>query len=181
MHPRTQELLDYLERQRAAFREAFDAVPAALRDRPPAPGKWSVAACVEHIAIVEQLVAKRLTTHVDTARAAGLGAETSTDPILPQLNVSWVLNRDTKVNAPEPIHPTGLSADAAVAALEQSNIVLRDAVKACDGVALGGVSWMHPMFGPLTAYQWLAFHGAHEARHAVQIREIAEALATTRQ
>jgi hypothetical protein len=38
------------------------------------------------------------------------------------------------------------------------------------------VSWPHPRFGPLTGYQWIAFSGAHEARHAAQIREIAEQL-----
>jgi hypothetical protein len=178
MHPRTRELLDYLDRQRADLRAAFDAVPPALRDRAPVPGRWSTAACIEHLAIVGQLVAHRLTTNVASARAAGLGRETSTDPILPQVNVSRVLNRNTKVNAPDPIQPTGLSADAAWTAIEKSGAALSDAVAAADGLALDGVSWPHPLFGPLTAYQWIAFHGAHEARHAAQIREIAETLAT---
>jgi DinB family protein len=177
MHPRTRELLDYLAQQRAVLRAAFDAVPPALRDYAPAPGKWSAAACVEHLAITGQLVAARLAKNVGDARSAGLGQETSTDPILPQVNVAMVLNRDTKLNAPDPIQPTGLSADAAWAAIERADAALRDEVKASDGLALGGVSWPHPRFGPLTAYQWIAFHGAHEARHAAQIREIAETLA----
>jgi hypothetical protein len=177
MHPRTHELLDYLGRQRADLRAAFEAVPPSLRDRAPAPGSWSTAAVIEHLAMVGQLVAQRLTTNVASAHP---GPEAATDPILPQVNVSRVLNRDTKVNAPDLIQPTGLKADAAWAAIEKSGATLIDALKATDGLALGGVSWPHPMFGPLTAYQWIAFHGAHEARHAAQIREIAEALATTR-
>lgn len=180
MHPRTRELLDYLEKQRAVLRAAFDAVPPLLRDRAPAPGKWSAAACVEHLAIVGNLIASRLTAHVARARTAGLGPETSTDPILPQVNVSMVLNRDTKVTAPDPIQPTGLGADAAWAAVEKSGSTLHDAITAADGLALGGVSWPHPLFGPLTAYQWIAFHGAHEARHAAQIRKIAETLPAAR-
>ncbi len=179
MHERTRELLDYLERQRAVLRATFEAVPPELRNQAPAPGRWSAAGCVEHLSIVERLIAGRLTKNVADARAAGLGAETSADPILPQLNVSWVLNRETKVNAPDRIQPTGLSADAAWAAIEISRGVMGDAVVACDGLALGDVSWPHPLFGPLTAYQWIAFHGAHEARHAAQIHEIAATLVTT--
>ena len=34
----------------------------------------------------------------------------------------------------------------------------------------------HPVFGALDMYQWLLFVGAHEGRHADQIREIGEAL-----
>jgi hypothetical protein len=179
MHGRTRELLDYLERQRAVLRATFEAVPPALRNQAPAPGQWSAAGCIEHLAIVERLVAGRLTKNVAEARAAGLGAELSTDPILPQLNVSSVLNRGTRVNAPDPIQPTGLGADAAWAAIVVSRGVMRDAVVACDGLALGNVSWPHPLLGPLTAYQWIAFHGAHEVRHASQIREIAATLVTT--
>lgn len=180
MHPRTRELLDYLDQQRALLRAAFDAVPPSLRDRAPAPGQWSTAACVEHLSIVGQLVAMRLARHVAEGRAAGLGPETNTDPILPQVNVSMVLDRGTKLNAPDPIQPTGLSADTAWAAIERAGSALRDAVTAADGLALGSVSWPHPRFGPLTAYQWIAFNGAHEARHAAQIREIAETFAAAR-
>jgi hypothetical protein len=35
----------------------------------------------------------------------------------------------------------------------------------------------HPALGVLDGYQWLAFVGTHELRHANQIREIGEALA----
>jgi hypothetical protein len=38
------------------------------------------------------------------------------------------------------------------------------------------VSMPHSVFGPSSAYHWFAFVGAHEARHAAQIREIAGAL-----
>jgi hypothetical protein len=35
----------------------------------------------------------------------------------------------------------------------------------------------HPALGDQNLYQWIAFVGAHESRHAAQIREIAAALA----
>jgi hypothetical protein len=46
-------------------------------------------------------------------------------------------------------------------------------LNASDRLALGTLSMPHPLFGPLSAYHWLAFVGGHEARHAAQIREIA--------
>ncbi len=179
MHPRTRELLDYLDRERAGLRAAFDSVPSGLATRQPAAGRWSATQCVEHLAIVGQLLASRFASNVADARARGLAVETDRSPILPQVNVAMVLDRGTRLNAPDPIQPTGaLDADAAWAALERAGAALRDAVVAADGLALGEVSWPHPRFGPLNGYQWVAFSGAHQARHAAQIREIAEQLAT---
>ncbi|HEV7705547.1 MAG TPA: hypothetical protein VGO46_14720 [Gemmatimonadaceae bacterium] len=43
LHPRIQELIDYLVMQRRGVHDAVAAVPAALRDRAPGEGKWSVA------------------------------------------------------------------------------------------------------------------------------------------
>jgi hypothetical protein len=106
MHPRTRELLDYLDQQRAGLRAAYS----------------------------------------------------------------------TLTDLADLIQPTGLRADAAWAAIERAGTALREAVTAADGLALGGVSWPHPRFGPLTAYHWIALCGAHEARHAAQICEIADTL-----
>src|SRR6266850_7286303 len=178
MHPRTQELLEYLDAQRAALRAAFDAVPPDVRNRPPAPGRWSVAAVIEHLAIVDGRIAKLIAKRVAEAREAGIGPETSTDPILPAIDTARVLNRATRVAAPEMVRPTGLvDADAAWAALERSTAAVRQAMAEADGLALCDVMHPHPLFGPLSLYYWIAFVGAHEARHAAQIRECLEAQA----
>ena len=176
MHPRTEELLAYLDKERAALRTAFDSIPAALAERAPAPDSWSATQCIEHLAIVGELIAMRINKHVGDAKANGLARESEVDPILPRTNVDMVLDRKTRLTAPDPIQPTGVSAAAAWAAIEHAGASMREAVKAADGYALGAVSWPHPRFGPLTGYQWIAFSGAHEARHAAQIREIAEQL-----
>src|SRR5947209_6163845 len=171
MHPRTNELLTYLETQRAALRDAFHAVPAARRDSKPAPGRWSAANIVEHLAIVEGRIAGRFAGLIAEARANGHAAEASTDPILPTIDMSRVLDRSGRLNAPDPIQPTGLAADAAWNALEQSRAALRDTIHAGDGLALGTITSPHPVFGPLPLYQWYAFLGAHEARHTAQLME----------
>jgi hypothetical protein len=157
------------------LRAAFDAVPAAARDRPPAPGLWSATAIVEHLAIVGERIAQRLSKGISEARANGLGLETSTDPILPTLNIARTLDRSTRFTAPGVLTPTGLDGDAAWAALERATVQVRAAVAAGDGLALEKAGWPHPVFGPLSLYEWIAFIGAHEARHAAQMRETAGA------
>jgi len=162
----------YLEDQRAVLREAFDAVPVALRDRQPAPDRWSAAGIVEHVAIVEARVAAALAEKIASARAEGAPPERSADPILATIDTRIVLNRSTRVTAPGTVVQAGLPAHAAWAALERAGAAVREALVAGDGVALGTVMHPHPLFGPLSAYHWFAFIAAHEARHAAQIREI---------
>ena len=72
MHPRIRELLEYLDVQRALLTAAFDAVPAGARDRRPAPGEWSAAGVIEHLAIVEQRVAGFTSTLIAAAKTDGV-------------------------------------------------------------------------------------------------------------
>jgi hypothetical protein len=172
MHPRVRELLDYLDSQRAVLREAFESVPPDLRDRTPAPGRWSAAGVVEHLATLEQRIAAMFAAKIAAARADGLAQETSTDPILPTIDMAPVLDRTTRVETPATGVPSGLPADEAWAALERAGAAVRDALRSGDGLALGALTHPHPLFGPLTLYYWFGFIAAHEARHAAQIREM---------
>jgi hypothetical protein len=128
---------------------------------------------VEHLAIVNERIARLLVKGIDEARASGLGPETSTDPILPTLNLGRALDRTKRFTAPDFVRPTGLNGDAAWAALEGATLKVRAAVAAGDGLALEKVGWPHPVFGQLSLYEWIGSVGAHEARHAAQIREMA--------
>jgi hypothetical protein len=171
MHPRTRELLEFLEAERRILCAAVESVAPARREQLPAPGRWSAAGVVEHLAIVEARVSARLAPVVERARASGGPHEMSTDPILPTLFIRGILDRTTRVHAPELAHPTGLGFDAAWAALETSGRSVRALLGDADGLALAEMSAPHPLLGPLTFYQWFGFLGAHEARHAAQIRE----------
>jgi hypothetical protein len=176
MHPRTQELLTYLDEQRAVLKSAFESVPVNLRDQRTAPDRWSSINVVEHLAIVEARVAKLLSERIEEARAIGLSAESSSEPILPTIDLSAVRDRTVRVKAPETAIPTGLDAVAAWTALDEATVKMRGMIAAGDGLALSSVTHPHPRFGPLSVYQWIVFMGAHEARHAAQIREDAQIL-----
>lgn len=176
MHPRFEELLDYLDRQREILRATLDAVPIADRERQPSPDRWSPAGIVEHLAIVERRIAFALSQRVTAARAAAMadGAaldETSTDPILPTMDLTRVTVRSAKTNAPSASHPTGMSAADAWSALERAGEEVRDVLRKADGMALGSITHQHPALGPLNLYEWFAFVGSHETRHAAQIRD----------
>ncbi len=176
MHPRSTELLNYFEEQRRGFAAAFLAVPASLRAQAPAPDRWSPAAIVEHVSIAEFRIVAALTKLLEQARADGLGSETSTDPFLPSFDASRTLDRSRKLLSSS-MGPSGLDADAAWEAVERSGNAVRAFIRAADGLAIGKLSMPHPFFGPMSGYEWLSFIAAHEARHAEQIRETAEALA----
>ena len=170
MHSITRELLAYLDEQRSVLRSAFESVPPELRNRPPAPERWSAANIVEHLAIVEARIATLLSERIEEARA-GLSAETNTDPILPTIDYKRMYDRSNRVKAPEFVLPTGLDPASAWSALENAGSMMRAMLVANDGLALSSVTHPHPRFGVLSVYQWVAFLGAHEVRHAEQIRE----------
>jgi hypothetical protein len=177
MHPRIQELHDHLAHYRAELRAAVDSVPAALRERRPAPERWSVAGVLEHLAIVEGRVTENFTRQVAAARATGLGPDIATTPVVPTLDMAFVLDRTNRIVASEAARPRGASdARTAWAALEASRERLHAALADADGLALGQISAMHPVLGELNLYQMIAFVGAHEGRHAAQVREIGAAL-----
>ena len=176
MHARIAELLAYFDSQRAHLRAVVDAVPQNVRDRRPSDGAWSVANVLEHVAIVDERIATLLASTIEKARTDGLAAESSSEPILPTLGVQQLANREVKRAAPEILHPSGLDAEAAWTAFERGHAVLRDVVRSGDGLALGTITRKHPLFGELSLYHWIAFAGAHEARHAAQIEAIAASL-----
>jgi hypothetical protein len=178
MHPRIRELLDYVDAQRRVLATAVDEVPAPLHGINPEPARWSVAQVLDHLAIVETRVAQVIALRVGAARQEGVPEEREMGSVVAALDLARLLDRSRKFIAPEAIRPRrGVATDEAWAALERSRAVFREAVLAGDGLALGTVTHPHPAFGPLTLYEWIAFVGGHEARHADQIREIGRAFA----
>ena len=88
------------------------------------------------------------------------------------------LDRTNRLIAPARAMPTrATDLETAVAALDAERMQLIAAMRAGDGLALGSIEWPHPAIGVLNIYQWLVFLGAHEGRHAAQLREIATAFA----
>ena len=167
-------LCDSLEADRATLLAAVQRVPAPLRSRKPAPDRWSVANVLEHLAIVESRALVLARGLIETAPPLGGNGCDAPTPI----NRAMLQDRSARVQAPGPIQPKGtLSADEALAALERSRAELMTVIAAAEGRDLRQVSRPHPVLGILDGYQWLGSIGGHEERHALQILEIADAIA----
>jgi len=174
MHPRIDELFAGLERDRAVLVAAVEVVPLPLRDQRLVPDRWSAAEILEHLWIVETGVARLLTTKIAQGRAAGLVEEGDASPLPQSKRLAMIRERAERLAAPDRVVPrTGLTFADAWTALARSREALRTAALTGDGLALGTITHPHPFAGPFNLYQWIAFVGAHEVRHATQIREIA--------
>jgi hypothetical protein len=168
--------LALLDAERTALLAAVERVAAPDRDRRPSPGSWSVAEILEHLATVEQSVAKLIATR---------GREPVPEhgePAVPldEARVARLRGRTRRIDVPDRMRPTGtMNAAAAVQALSASRAALLDAVGHADPVALAQRSYVHAIVGRIVLRDWIAFVAHHEARHAEQIDEIAAALSRT--
>jgi uncharacterized damage-inducible protein DinB len=178
MHPRIREVMDYLGDRRIELRRAVGDVPVALRNRRPAPERWSVVEVLEHVALVEERIVQLFTAQLADARAKGLGPERDSSPVLPTFNTSQLADRTRRLVATEAAQPRGaVDVGWAWERLERAREATHDALRSADGLALAEVVAPNPVLGALNLYQWILFIGGHEARHTGQIREIGAALA----
>jgi hypothetical protein len=170
MHPRISELLDYVEKQTATLRDAYESVPLEQRGVRVTPDRWSPAEVIDHLAMVERRLTLRLAALVEQART--LPPETETASTLTSQNTTRVLDRTgrfvtSEASEPRNTDPTRVWDD--LMAARQGVVAV---VHSGDGLALGAVSAPHPALGVFSGYDWIAFVGSHAARHADQIREM---------
>jgi hypothetical protein len=169
MHPRISELLDYIDRQAATLEAAYAAIPVERRMVRPTPERWSPAEVVHHVSIVERRLVKRIEALAEQARAFPPERETSS--VFTIVDTNPVEIRDRRIKTSELGEPRDTDASRVWSDFETTRRELRDAIRSADGLAMNEVSAPHPALGPLTGYGWIAFAGAHAARHAAQIEE----------
>lgn len=135
----------------------------------PAPGRWTVAECLEHIVTVERrvlgLIQKTLETGPDSSKRsvfAGKDREMAAD----------VAGRVTRFQAPEMLVPTGkLSDDQFLTEFEAARRQTHDFAARTDA-DLRRHFYKHPAFGDLDLYQWSLLIAAHCDRHRAQSEEV---------
>lgn len=169
MHPRTTELLQYIDDQTAELRAAFESVPEERRAVRRAPDRWSPAEVVHHIVIVERRIAPLLRALVEQARA--IGPEPDESSVLAIIEPARFVERTRRIQTGDAAKPRDTNVATVWTEFDEARRELRSVIVSGDGLALGEVSAPHPAAGPLSGYGWIAFVGAHAARHAAQIRE----------
>ncbi|MGH9689808.1 MAG: DinB family protein [Candidatus Acidiferrales bacterium] len=132
----------------------------------PAPDRWSIEDCVEHLALAEAGILKRIRedyTPSDRAERPERQAE------LRQFGAS----RASKRQAPERVRPTGQFGSLAKA-LDQFAANREQTIAylgACQNDLHAGTV-VHPTLGPMTCHEYVVFMTGHTLRHLDQIREI---------
>jgi len=135
----------------------------------PAPGRWTVAECVEHIAIVEERVLgsiqKTLEAGPDSSKRSAMEGKDDT-------LVANVAGRATQIQAPEVLTPTGRWPDEQLLKeFEAARHQTRD-FAASTTADLRRHFYKHPVIGELDLYQWLLLIAAHCDRHRAQSEEV---------
>jgi uncharacterized damage-inducible protein DinB len=163
------------ERQRAAayldetrhnmLRVAKNLSPMQLQYK-AAPDRWSVAECLEHIAMVETVVLANIRNTIK--EAPGSPQPNSSDEAL----VSRVTDRSGRSQAPERFVPTGkIPCDQLLGEFEAARKRLSEFVTTTE-VPLRQFAFPHPRFGQVDCYQWVLLAAGHGERHRKQMEEV---------
>lgn len=136
----------------------------------PAPERWSIADCLEHVTAVEErvlgLIHKQLEGPGDPERRAL--TEGKEDVIRRSMP-----NRSNKIVAPEPVRPSGRWPEPAELVARYTATRERTVAFVKETTAdLRGRGWSHIAFGELDCYQWLVAISHHGDRHAAQMEEV---------
>ena len=163
-----EELIQSLQQTRDAFLAGVSGISDVQGKFKPAPDRWSIEECAEHVALVELGMMARLTQeatpsdHVERperqAELARLGRD-----------------RSGKRNAPERARPTGRFGSLSNA-LQQFSAnrdktiaYLRDC-----GEDLHARTVVHPI-GAMTCHELVVLMSNHTLRHLEQVREVQSA------
>jgi hypothetical protein len=161
---------------RARLRARLDHLSSSEENARSSPDAWSVKEIAEHLAIIEERLSKLFPVMVTKAEAGGLQRRPG-EPFHPVSVESMVeRSRREKYTAPDEVRPTGAGSVAdSINRLNRSRETIQALRPRLEALDLTNVTYPHPVFGQLSAYQWLIFLGAHEDRH---LRQIESAMAS---
>ena len=163
-------LLADLENGRRALLDVLSGVTEEVASRSPAPGKWSVLECVEHLAIAEDYLFSQIAA---SCYSDGPAIDRKREALI----LSRGLDRTRTVQSPEGGRPTGrfatlreavqhflASRERTVRFVENSSEDLRSKLTS------------HPIIGTVNCHENLLMMAVHPHRHSKQIEEIKTAL-----
>jgi len=135
----------------------------------PAPDRWTVAECLEHISLVEARVLgaiqKTLEAGPDPSKRSAL--EGKDDAIIP-----GAVARITRFKAPEHVLPTGRCPDDQLLKEFEGTRQQTRSFAASTTADLRHHFYKHPALGDLDLYQWMLLIAGHCDRHRVQSEEV---------
>jgi len=162
--------LDHLAASRERVLRAVEGLTAEQRGFQPAEDRWSVAGCVEHIILVEDLVFRNMQAVLRSAPQPEKQAEVRPKD---RAVLEKVPLRERRVMGPAAVHPKNRWPDFEEL-LRQFEITRDRSVSFATATEadLRSHFFPHPILGDLDCYQWLLFMGTHAERHVRQLEEV---------
>ena len=163
-----------LEGSKKAFLDATKGLSPAQWNFKPAPDRWSVAECSEHIALSEGFIFGLVSEKIMKAPASPDKRDAAKGK--DELIVKMMQDRTHKATAPEPIDPSkhgAMASDDSVKLFLDSRAHTIDYVKTTQE-DLRDHLFDHPVpaIGTLDGYQWIMLISGHTRRHTLQILEV---------
>lgn len=162
--------IDHLKETQSELMKSVKGLSEAQLNFKPTPESWSIAECVEHLAISEStifgLVAKSLEAEADAAKKSELKFD---DAGL----VNMISDRSFKVKTQKPFEPTG-KFGSYKGSLDSFKSQRKSNMKYVKSTKddLRNHYFEFP-FGLVDSYQIIRFMSGHTTRHTKQISEIA--------
>lgn len=163
------DIFEYLEETKETLEESVKGLSDEQMTFKPAPDRWSVAECVEHIIIVENALNSMLQEKLNGPEDEDAQSQVAmgNDEVMAFIN-----DRSSKVKTSPDFVPTGkfTSADEALEAFDDQREDIVDQLKDSD-VDMRNYILEMP-FGKMDGYQVVLFMAGHTARHTQQIEEV---------
>ena len=160
-----------LHASRKVFLDSIAGLTPEQWNFKPAPDRWSIAECAEHITLSEDFIWGLIQNQILKSPAAP--EKRAEVKVTDEKLVEQIQDRSQKGTAPEAITPKKRwpEPDALIAHFKES----RDAhIHYVDTTQddLRDHFMKHPAAGMLDGYQWILLMSAHTARHTAQINEV---------
>jgi hypothetical protein len=165
-----QQILASLEQGSTALLKALDGVTEGMAERSPAPGRWSILGCVEHLVLSEEYLFQQI-----------VSADRSNAPLINERREALMpvrgLDRSRTMECPPAGCPSGLftklpeAVERFLALRERTSQFVRD-----NQADLRCWITTHPIMGTVNCHEMLLSIAVHTLRHVQQIEEIKASL-----
>jgi hypothetical protein len=161
--------LSELSQSKEKLRLAIDGLSVEQLNFKATPDSWSVAECVEHLAISENMFNQMLTTSLSTPADASKRAEVQ---MKDEQLMTIIRDRSNKVKTSEPFEPSGKfgSYEETLEALMNKRAEHIEYIKTTDDDLRNHYGKLP--FGTIDSYQMILFMSGHMDRHVAQIDEV---------
>lgn len=166
-----EQILALLEQSRAALLAALEGVSDEHARRTPAPGRWSILGCVEHLAMSEDYFFAQI-ADATPAETPAINLEREAKML------ARGADRSRKMQSPPEGQPSGAfpTLAAALNHFQASRNRSIEFVRANQEDLRAKVAW-HPILKQANCHEMLLSIGLHTHRHVKQIEEIKAQLA----